>query len=337
MKGSFVACLVVVQSVCFGSVRDELERLKSLPVPEWAAVRDRILKEGPACTNELAEIRNRPQESWEVRFIASLCLERLLNDPEETDFFRNPWKSDPEYNRSWRSTAAGYSFEEVPLLRRRLREKGYWFGLLNLFAFPDDCEDWHPVFRNGEQILYEDAPAEVRLHAARLSEWFSRETFAKQNWGYDTYIPWLEAYVLDGTYPEGSSILLVRYSETKHYLFSTLRGVLARNKDPVFLEQICDSFGNDQTARRLVARRLSELSDLQENSQNPRPERDSETNGLDGWFGHVSTAFNKQDQKEKKGNSAGLFAVLGIVVASFCAWKILRKTTRRDMRKGTPP
>ena len=90
MKRNLVVCFMVVQSVCFGSVRDELERLKSLPVPEWAAVRDRILKEGPACTNELAEIRNRPQESWEVRFIASLCLERLLNDPEETDFFRNP-------------------------------------------------------------------------------------------------------------------------------------------------------------------------------------------------------------------------------------------------------
>ena len=112
-----------------------------------------------------------------------------------------------------------------------------------------------------------------------------------------------------------------------------MRGVLARNKDPVFLEQICDSFGNDQTARRLVARRLSELSDLQENSQNPLPERDSETNGLDGWFGHASTAFNKQDQKDKNENSAGWFAVFGIVVASFCAWKFLRRQNGRVTRK----
>ena len=337
MKGSFVACLVVVQSVCFGSVRDELERLKSLPVPEWAAVRDRILKEGPACTNELAEIRNRPQESWEIRFIAALCLERLLNDPEETDFFRNPWKSDPEYDRSWRSTAAGYSFEEVPLLRRRLREKGYWFGLLNLFAFPDDCEDWHPVFRNGEQILYEDAPAEVRLHAARLSEWFSREALANMNWHYDGYVPRLESYVLDGTYPEGSYLLLEHLANTGCLLPVDLRVLVSRNNDVAFLKRIRDSSKTTQTTRRLVENRLAELVSFLENSQNPLSEGNSGMNDPDGVSSDASAAFDKQDQKDKNGNSAGWFAVFGIVVASFCAWKILRKPTRRDMRKGTTP
>ena len=248
------------ERIGIGSVRVELDSLKALPVPEWASIRDRILAQGTECTNELGVIRDNFQEPWQVRFLASLCLERILNDPGETEFFGTPWKSDPDFDPAWISTAAGYSLEEIDLLRRRLREKGYWFGLLDQFAFPDDCGDRHPVFHIGAQILFDDAPEAVRQYAARLSECYASESLIRHDWHYDGYVPWLEAYVLDGTYPEGSTLLLEHLGKTGCRFPEKLRILLSRNENKALLERIRDSPETDPTTRRIVAERLSQLA-----------------------------------------------------------------------------
>ena len=271
MKFSTLAFLFLFSSPCFGSVRVELDSLKALPVPEWASIRDRILAQGTECTNELGVIRDNYQEPWQVRFLASLCLERILNDPSETEFFGTPWKSDPDFDPAWISTAAGYSLEEIDLLRRRLREKGYWFGLLDQFAFPDDCGDRHPVFHIGAQILFDDAPEAVRQYAARLSECYASESLIRHDWHYDGYVPWLEAYVLDGTYPQGSTLLLEHLENTGCRFPAKLRILLSRNEDESLLERIRDSPETDRMTRGLVGERLSQLTSRVRESPSPKP------------------------------------------------------------------
>ena len=295
MKRSTTVLLMFVVASCSAGVRDELAKTKTESIWSWSGIRDAILAIGPSATNELARVAGDENLDWRERFMAGVCLERLIQPDARNAFFANPLKDDTERDPGWIPTAAGYAHEEVPLFEKRIKETGFWFAALEVYSLMVSDESFHPLWKTAESALFKLAPNHIRAFAARISEVYAQIYYAGRNDNVAGYADWLMQYVLDGIYPDGSYTLLRRMPDRSYFRHSELIKLLAINRDPGFLISILDRFPPDSQAARLVSERIAELRNLTESASHAVPTTDE-------YLPQTASASEPIDSRVKRGD-----------------------------------
>ena len=259
MKTELVVFSTFVAATCSAGVRDELARTKEESIRAWSGIRDAILTMGPSATNELARAAADDNLDWRERFMAGVCLERLVNGQTRDDFFQNPFRDDPEFDPNWIRTAAGYAFEEIPLLEKRLVETNLWYGVLEVFAIMQDGTFPHPAFKGVSEIVFQSAPSTIRKTAAQISEEFSRRFVDGIDEYASSFVGRLKPYILDGTHREGASTYLRYLASQKSCSYVELEGVVERTSDIALLESFIPRFSNRPPEVSMIRRRIDRL------------------------------------------------------------------------------
>ena len=259
MKRSTTILFLFFVATCFAGVGDELAKTKEESIRSWSGIRDAILAIGPSATNDLAHAAADENLDWRERFMANVCLERLVQPDVRDAFFANPLKDDPERNQNRIYTAAGYAFEDIPLFERRLVEKGYWFGALELFAMmlPEDHVD--PLWKLVGPTIFKQAPQCIRRTAAAISETYSMEYIATKSIVASDFPCWLEQYVMDGTYPEGNDTFLQVLATYPDCDFLPLQYTVEHSTDHALLESLIPCFSNRPQKVSMLRRRIDRL------------------------------------------------------------------------------
>ena len=259
MKRSTTILFLFFVATCFAGVRDELAKTKETSLRSWSGIRDAILAIGPSATNDLARAAADENLDWRERFMANVCLERLVEPETRNAFFSNPLKDDPERNPNRIYTAAGYAFEDIPLFEKRLAEKRYWFGALELFAMmsPEDGVD--PLWKLAGPAVSKQAPQGIRRTAAAISETYSIEYVATKSIVASDYPYWLERYVMDGTYPEGNDTFLQVLATYPDCDFLQLQYAVEHADDHALLESLIPCFSNRPQKVSMIRRRIDRL------------------------------------------------------------------------------
>ncbi len=252
MRNLAITLVLFSVTYCFGGVSDQLARTMDEPIRAWSGIRDSILAIGSSTTNELARVAGDESLDWRERFMANVCLEHLQNPTERNAFFDNPLKDDPERNPTWIITAAGYAFEEIPLFKRRLCETNFWYSALEVFAMMEDEQMIHPLWKLVDGFIFENAPGDIRAFAARIAEICAREYYDGVNPWACSYISWLERYVVDGTHPAGSALILSHLDPKTHFDPMELRAILGQTADVELLEKVESRFTDSRSWKRIL-------------------------------------------------------------------------------------
>lgn len=337
MKREIAVLLLIVAATCYAGVRDELARTKEMSIRSWSDIRDAILTIGPSATNELARAAADENLDWRERFMANVCLERLIDPEIRNAFFANPLKDDPERSPEWKITAAGYAFEEVPLFKKRLSETHFWYSALEVFAMMEDVQMAHPLWKLIDNVIFGSAPAEIRETAARISEAYSVLHYQKTPTAFAGYEYWLWDYVSDGTYPGGAALLIANLNPDRYVEPAKLRAVLDQTGDVDLLESLWDRCTKENYVKRFVNERIVELRncgfDLAKQEIDLCSDR-VEFGNDNGTKNEEPDSSDSDLDDETHLKPCWLIAAFGIGIAAFYAWKILRKPNRGDMRKG---
>lgn len=121
-------------------------------------------------------------------------------------------------------------------------------------------EPLHPLWRKAGTIIFEAAPDDIRRFAARIAEQRVREYYSGMNPYADSFIVWLRQYVVDGTYPEGSALLLSRLGPTNSFRIDELRPMIRQVDDVELLETVATRFSKSRSCEfRLLKERIAEI------------------------------------------------------------------------------
>ena len=282
-----ILCLLCALAVSTsrGDTVDLLARTTTVPVGNWPEIRDAILAEGVSCTGTLAKTIADSRRDWRERFMANVCMEHLSNSVARDLFFKDPLRDDPERDPNWISTAAGYAYEEIPLFKKRLCETQFWFSGLEAFAWMQGEEPLHPLWRRADTIIFEAAPDDIRRFAALIAEQRVREYYSGMSPYADSFIAWLRQYVLDGTYPEGSALLLSHLETTNVLPITDLRAMICQVDDLELLKTVATRFANVRSwEHQLLEERIAEI--------------ESETN----MVGNASEKLRLENEPETRSN-----------------------------------
>ena len=272
MRKAIAVLLLIVAATCSAGVRDELAKTKTESIRSWSGIRDAILAIGPSTTNELARAAADEGLDWRERFMANVCLERLVNGQRRDDFFRNPFRGDPERDLSWIVMATGYAREEIPLVEKRLSENGFWFGVLEAFAHMDtDPCAFDSVFKAAFSIVDESAPLYIRKTAAQISEEFARRFVDGIDEYAGTYVTALKRYILDGTHVGGVATYLRFLASQKHCSFVELEDMVALTSDIALLESLIPCFSSRPEYVSMIQRRIEHLRESMVVDEDPQP------------------------------------------------------------------
>ena len=250
MKTRIVILLTFVAATCFAGVRDELAKTKETSIRSWSGIRDAILAIGPTADENL---------DWRERFMANVCLERLVNGRRRDAFFQDPFRNDPEFDPNWICTAAGYAFEEIPLLEKRLAETNLWYGALEVFAIMGDGTFPHPAFKCISEIIFRSAPADVRKDAARISEEYTHRFATGIDEYASSFVGRLESYILDGTHVDGAATYLRYLASQKNCGYFELKHMVELASDIALLESLIPCFSNRPPELSMIQRRIDQL------------------------------------------------------------------------------
>lgn len=259
MRKRIVFLLMFVAATCFAGVEDELAKTKEASIRSWSGIRDVILAIGPSATNDLVRAAADANLDWRERFMANVCLERLVEPETRNAFFSNPLKDDSERNPNRIYTAAGYAFEDIPLFEKRLIEKRYWFGALELFAMMSPEDGMDPLWKLVGPAVFKQAPQSIRRTAAAISETYSIEYVATKSIGASGFPYWLEQYVMDGTYPEGNDTFLQVLATYPDCDFLQLQYAVEHTADHALLESLIPCFSNRSQKVSMIRQRIDRL------------------------------------------------------------------------------
>ena len=337
--------LVLILFLCLGSEpvlavdREALKSLSQACDEEYCRLRDRIVDEESSALPLLEQILNDESEAWNVRFVSGVCSERIRRKDDVLVFENADWNMLLHADSRWPHTAAGYQMELVPLYHDWLLEHGLWYSYLER-ASEMDGKMTTGLERTLDSFVLDHATGIHRWFAAKIAEAYALDYLEGRNPFCGSEVGRLRHFVLDGTLPSGVFVFLDRASDERKTSAGTLADYLPFVDDVSYLIGLAERCKETESRYHLIQRRIEELeSEIQSaSSTNKTVVTCSEPPSADAT-GRANENASSNPPTTEKNTTGGefVFAIFGIGIAAFYAWKILRKTTRRDMRKGTPP
>jgi hypothetical protein len=104
-----------------------------VPTNAYTEARDQIVslakdqRRGSNVVAELEAVSADARDAWQMRLMASICLERVKRGDEIQALIHCNWGADPEYDQTWGRGLAGPCLEMSALMLKRYSEKKLWY------------------------------------------------------------------------------------------------------------------------------------------------------------------------------------------------------------------